>query len=242
MLADVNTTDISSAVRLGCRTMCSVFNADDGDVPFFSSQVWPEAQLSFSYMHSEAHVPGRHLNALLNAEDTLGVRLNEGCIAHHERAAFLSYAGTLPLPLNRDRVGGRLTHFSPHNVREGFHALYALARFRNSEQALAVAEASIQAIQRLWDGKTGWDTAALGDEIVFHPTPYIAGLAPRHRSPGQAPPPYGLRGRAGPRAGAGGQRPRMSSFCRPAATIVTASVRTPTPPPVFSRHWPSWPT
>ena len=53
--------------------MCSVFNADDGDIPFFGSCVWPEAELSFHAYHSEAHVPGRHLNALLMAEHGLDV-------------------------------------------------------------------------------------------------------------------------------------------------------------------------
>ena len=157
--------------------MCSVFNADDDNVPFFSSQVWPEARLSFSSMHSESHVPGRHLNALLSAEDAAGVYVDEDCIDRHARAAFLSYSGEHPLPLNRDRIGGRPKHFSPHNVREGFHALYALARFRGSEQALETAEASIEAIQRLWDREKAWDRAALGDEIDFHSTTFVAGLA-----------------------------------------------------------------
>ena len=65
---NVNTTDIGDAIRLGCRTMQRVFNADDDQMPFFGSTVRPEAALSFSSWHSEAHVPGRHLNALLNAE------------------------------------------------------------------------------------------------------------------------------------------------------------------------------
>ena len=177
MLADVNTADIKEAIRLGCRTMCSVFNADDDDVPFFSSQVWPEARLSFSSTHTESHVPGRHLNALLSAEDAAGVYVDESCIDRHARAAFLSYSGEYPLPLNRDRVGGRLRHFSPHDVREGFHALYALARFRGSEQALTKAEASIESIQRLWDRDIGWDRAALGDGTEFHSTTFVVGLA-----------------------------------------------------------------
>ena len=177
MLADVNSTDIEGAIRLGCRTMCSVFNADDDDVPFFSSQVWPEARLSFSSTHNESHVPGRHLNALLSAEDAAGVYVDESCIDRHARAAFLSYSGEYPLPLNRDRIGGRLRHFSPHDVREGFHALYALARFRGSEQALTKAEASIESIQRLWDREQGWDRAALGDGTDFHSTTFVVGLA-----------------------------------------------------------------
>ena len=64
-LEQVNTTDIADAIRLGCRTMQSVFNADDNQVPFFSSTVRPGAALKFSAFHGESHVPGRHLNALL---------------------------------------------------------------------------------------------------------------------------------------------------------------------------------
>ena len=36
-LADVNTTDIIDAVRLGCRAMVGVLNADDDGVPFFDA-------------------------------------------------------------------------------------------------------------------------------------------------------------------------------------------------------------
>ncbi|MCY3708693.1 MAG: hypothetical protein OXG26_07320 [Caldilineaceae bacterium] len=177
MLADVNTTDIASAIRLGCRTMCSVFNADDDDVPFFGSQVWPDAFLSFSTSASEAHVPGRHLNALLNAEDVLGLSLDQACIDRQARAAFLAYSGELPLPLNRDRIGGPLVHFYPHNVREGFHALYALARFRNSAPALELAERSIAAIQELWHPQKGWDRDLIESKFEFHPATFIIGLA-----------------------------------------------------------------
>ena len=177
MLEDVNTTDIEAAIRLGCRTMCSVFNADDDDVPFFGSRVWPEAYLSFSTSASESHVPGRHLNALLNAEDVLGLNLDERCIDRHARAAFFSYSGELPLPLNRDRVGGPLVNFYPHNVREGFHALYALARFRDSAPAVELAERSIGAIQELWHPLKGWDTEAIESKFEFHPTTFIIGLA-----------------------------------------------------------------
>ena len=99
-LSDVNTTDILSAIRLGCRTMCSVFNADDDDIPFFGSRVRPEARLSFSAAHAESHVPGRHLNALLNAVAAAAVELDEECIDKHASAAFFSYSGALPLPLN----------------------------------------------------------------------------------------------------------------------------------------------
>lgn len=168
-LRDVNTTDIGSAIRAGCRTMASVFNADDNDVPFFGSQVWPDPHLAFSSVHSESHVPGRHLNALLTAE-SLGFSIDEEAVEKHARAAFFSYGGPLPLPLNRERIDGPLENFRPHNVREGFHALYALARFRDSEQAREVAEASIDTITRLWDPDRGWVEDRIGREhgVNFH--------------------------------------------------------------------------
>jgi hypothetical protein len=165
----VNTTDIGSAIRAGCRTMASVFNADDNDIPFFGSQVWPDPHLAFSSVHSESHVPGRHLNALLTAE-SLGFPIDEGAVEKHARAAFFSYGGPLPLPLNRERIDGPLENFRPHNVREGFHALYALARFRDSQRAREVAEASIDTINRLWDPDRGWDEKRIAEtsNVNFH--------------------------------------------------------------------------
>ena len=180
-LNNVNTTDIREAIRLGCRTMCSVFNADDNDIPFFSSSVRPTAGLGFSSAHSEAHVPGRHLNALLNAEAAAGMQIEETCIDKHTRAAFFSYSGPLPLPLNRDRIGGELVNFIPHNIREGFHALYALVKYRNSRQARELAEASIAAIFEYWDPIKRWDKERidrmLGRSAGEWDGTFISGLA-----------------------------------------------------------------
>lgn len=180
-LQSVNTTDIPTAIRLGCTTMGNVFNADDHDVPYFRSVVYPEARLSFSASFSDAHVPGRHLNALLTAEAVLGVAVPDEVIANHARAAFFSYSGPVALPLNRDAVGGRLRRFLPHNIREGFHALYALTRYRQSDQAQELAERSIAAINQYWDPDRGWDRTTLegemGLEVVEWDSPFVSGLA-----------------------------------------------------------------
>lgn len=160
-LKNVNTTDIQDAISLGCRTMSNVFNADDNDIPFFGSTVLPEARLSFSSGASESHVPGRHLNALLNAEDAVGLEIDERAIEKHKRAAFFSFRGPVPLPLNRQTLDGPLVNFHVHNVREGFHALYALVAYRHSEEARELAERSIDAILEFWDDETGWDIGTL---------------------------------------------------------------------------------
>jgi hypothetical protein len=176
---NVNSTSIRDAVSLGCRTMSSVFNRDDHDVPFFLSEVWPQAHLSFYKYHSEAHVPGRHLNALLNAEEALGIHVDETVIEKHARAAFFSYSGPVPFPLNRRTLGGKLEIFHPHNLREGFHALYALVKYRKSPRARDMAERSIAAIQKYWNPDTGWDrdylTNKLGLEVPD--APFIVGIA-----------------------------------------------------------------
>lgn len=178
-LRNVNTADIRDAIRLGCRTMSSVFNADDDDIPFFGSSVRPEARLSYARGASESHVPGRHLNALLNAEDAAGIRLDEDAIEKHARAAFFSYSGPVPLPLNRERIGGAPVEFASHNTREGFHALYALTKHRNSARARAVAEASTATIFEYWDPQKGWDGARLKREhgVRIEESTFITGLA-----------------------------------------------------------------
>ncbi len=178
-LTNVNSTDIAAAIRLGCRTMQHVFNADDKDIPFFGSRVRPDAALSFSWAHSEAHVPGRHLNALLTAEAALGVELDEDAVAKQTAAALYAYSGALPLPLNRQTLDGPLVNFMSHNVREGFHALYALTRFRHSAAARTLAEASIEAILQLWDPVAGWKRAELEEELGLKliDSTFIIGLA-----------------------------------------------------------------
>lgn len=157
----VNATDIADAVRLGCRTMQSVFNADDDQRPFMSSTVRPMAALNFSACHSEAHVPGRHLNALLSAEESVNVELDEEAVENHRRAALFSYSGPIALPLNRQNLGGALANFCPHNLREGLHALYALVRYRDDAEARKLAEKSIAAIFDLWSPDRGWDVPRL---------------------------------------------------------------------------------
>ena len=160
-LSNVNSTDIKAAIELGCRTMSKVFNADDNDIPFFGSEVLPNPRLSFSNIHSESHVPGRHLNALLTAEDVAGVSISEEAVEKHAAAAFISYSGPVPLPMNRDRVDGPIENFNDHNVREGLHALYALVRYRDSDRARELAESSIEFILQVWNPEKGWDRSAL---------------------------------------------------------------------------------
>jgi hypothetical protein len=167
-LTDVNATDISGAIRMGCRTMQSIFNADDNNLPFMLARVRPDALLGFSPTVSDAHVPGRHLNALLNAEDAVGVALDETAIEKHRRAAFLSFDGPLPLPMNRTSRGGPRINFAAHNLREGLHALYALVKYRHDQQAQQIAEACIAAIFRLWTPKRGWDEAQLAKYGINH--------------------------------------------------------------------------
>ena len=177
-LGSVNTTDVVGAIRLACRCMSNVFNADDNNVPFFGSSVWPEASLGWSVNHSESHVPGRHLNGLLNAEDVTGEKIPDEIIKNHREAARLSYSGRLPLPLNRIELKGEPVRFCPHNIREGFHGLYALAKYRNDSWAVDTAEKSVTCILEFWDAKSGWDAEKIRAKgLDFVPSQsFIAGL------------------------------------------------------------------
>ena len=100
-LRDVNTTDLKSDIAPGCRTTQRVFNADDREVPFFGSTIVPrrvheQTGLTFHELTCEAHVAGRHPNALLNAEASAGIELDEEAVAKHARTAFLSFCGPCP--------------------------------------------------------------------------------------------------------------------------------------------------
>ena len=178
-LENVNCTDVIDAIRLGCRTMQSVFNADDGDIPFFRSRVWPHAYLAFGPGLTEGHVPGRHLNALLNAEDAAGIAVGPEAIAKHQRAALKSFSGAVCLPLDRPRIDGPRCVWDYHNLREGMHALYALARFRDSDQARRVGERAIDDVFTYWQPQRRWNLSRLRDEhgLAITEHPFIVGEA-----------------------------------------------------------------
>lgn len=156
-LSNVNSVDIRDAVRLGCGTMARAFNRHDADRPFFSAFAWPSARLGWSGHYSDAHVPGRHLNALVAARKILGIEIDEEALRKHAAALYFSYSGEIPLPLNRASVrASRPEVFLAHNLREGFHGLNALIWDREDERAFELVRRSIDYIQKRWHPRNGW--------------------------------------------------------------------------------------
>ena len=176
-LSDVNTTNILDAIELASNAMCSMFDPTDG-TPYFRVAVKPDAYLG---MPLESHVPGRHLNALLNAEDVAGIKIDEESVSKHETATYLSYSGPLALPLERGNDGeyDTPTIFVPHHIREGFHALTALVKYRGSSRAQEIAEASIDTIFKYWVPQRDWDYKAIDKTGVVSTkeSSYISGVA-----------------------------------------------------------------
>ena len=179
-LADVNTTDIRDVIQLGCDAMSRLFNTDDNNMPYQRTGLLPETDLRWSPTGSEAHVPGRHLNALLSAEDAAGIDIDEDAVGKHARALYFSHSGPVPFPMNRAEVGGPLANFTPHSLREAFHAFYALVRYRGDGRAAELADRSLDAIFRLWNPTDGWNLAELQDKLgieVRNSEFFINGLA-----------------------------------------------------------------
>ncbi len=176
-LTDVNTTDIIGAIELAQNAMCSIFDPNGDDVPYFRVAVLPKAYFGIPL---ESHVPGRHLNALLNAEDAAGLSVDEETIEKFAKACFYSYGGPVPFPLDRnDGEHETPVVFNPHHVREGFHALNALVEYRGSERAEEIAAASIAAVYDYWSPDAEWDYDRLekAGAVVQRSRSYISGVA-----------------------------------------------------------------
>jgi hypothetical protein len=166
-LSNVNTTDIRSAIELGCRAMGRIFNPADAGLPYMYTRIWPDGWLGFSPYHGAIQMSGRHLDALLTAEAALGLKIDEDAVEQHTRASFASYRDGLPLPCNHSEPGGPLVAVDEHTIRESFHGLHALVRYRASDHAREIAEAGIRRIIETWSPATGWDSAAIEAEYGF---------------------------------------------------------------------------
>ena len=178
-VSNVNTTSIPAAVELACRAMGQVFNPADNGYSYMYTRIWPDGWLGFSPYHGAVQMSGRHLDALLAAEDALGVDLDEGVLAQHTAATFFSL-GAGPLPCNHNEPGGALTSVDEHSIREAVHGLHALARYRASDRAVEAAEALIAEIRRFWRAESDWDQnavqAAYGLPMTARPT-FVEGVA-----------------------------------------------------------------
>ncbi len=156
-LGNVNTVDVRDAVQLACQTMTRGFNRHDSNHPFFSAFIRPAARLGWSGHYSDAHVPGRHLNALVAANEVMGVEIDGQAVRKHAAALFFSFSGEIPLPLNRATIAAdKPTAFLAHNLREGFHGLYALLQWDEDGRAFSLTRRAIDFINRNWDPVDGW--------------------------------------------------------------------------------------
>ena len=164
-LRDVNSTDVRSAIVLAQHPMSNVFNPDDHDIPYFLVLARPVARLGFVPNLSEAFIPGHLLAAILRSEEA-GVAVDEHAVTTHTRGLFFAFdhGRQLPLPLNRQTLGGALTHFVPGNLRPCMAGLTALVARRESSKARELAEAMVGAVLDLWHPSRGWDTRRLQRE------------------------------------------------------------------------------
>ena len=177
-VASVNSTSIPAAVSLACQAMGQVFNPADNGFPYMYTRIWPDGWLGFSPYHGAIQLSGRHLDALLAAEDALGIEADEGVVAQHAEASYFSLSAG-PLPCNHHTPGGPLTSVDEHTIREAVHGLHALARYRASDQAVDAAESLIADIRRFWSADSDWDQkavqAAYGLPMAARPT-FVEGV------------------------------------------------------------------
>ena len=75
---EVNTTDLRRAIAEGLAPMHKMLDPDHNRLPYFYNQVvGPDIGLSHHISYSLSHVPGRWLNAILSAEDSVGISSDE---------------------------------------------------------------------------------------------------------------------------------------------------------------------
>ena len=95
---------VRSAIELGCRTMSSVFNADDNDIPFFGSRVRPQAELQRRALGGARARSASQCSAQRRRRGGHRSRFEK-----HAAAAFYSYSARhAPQPGRVGRAAGQL--------------------------------------------------------------------------------------------------------------------------------------
>lgn len=193
----VNTTGLELAIREGCNPMQKMVDPAHGNLPYFSNIMSGSDPGNGHHPSvSMGHMPGRWLNALLNAEDAVGVRLNEQIIRDLTRWTYISLDHPMGIAMDLD-----IKTFKPipgsdlHNLRETMHALYALVKYRRDKTALNIARKQIQTVDTFYNFDTGvWDEKAFnrrfaaktnaGDPFPRHFGRYIGPLVKLYKACG----------------------------------------------------------
>lgn len=156
----VNDSDILLAIREGLRPIQFFYDKEHGNLPYFGNVMaggdYFGNKLHTSY--SLSHIPGRWLNALLNAEDVLGKEIDESIVDILKNWAYASVEESgigLPACIDLDTL--TITkQYDLHNLREAMHAYYALVKYRNDERALTLAETVIDTVEEYYDYERGY--------------------------------------------------------------------------------------
>ncbi len=172
----INDTDLELAIHEGCRPMQLQFDPDHHELPYFSNRMSGDNPMNYHHVSfSLSHVPGRWLDALLNAEDTVGAKVSEEVIDKLRYWAYKSLENPMGLPgcINLGTFETVLVS-DLHNLREVTHAMVALIRFRNDKKAHDLISRQIRVVDEYFDYSTGeWDEKrfhkSTGGRTLFSP-------------------------------------------------------------------------
>ncbi len=148
---------LSETVKAAVGNISQVFDPDKGRIPYFGVALLASRPHFYHIPFFDiSHMPGRALDALLLAENTFPIEIDETVVEDYRSALLTSFAGEDGLngyydeKLHQKRVAF-------HNLREGLQGLNALVRFRDDQQARAFGDRMIQRLSGLVDPDGSWN-------------------------------------------------------------------------------------
>lgn len=150
----VNDHDLLLAIREGLRPMQSIADEAHDGLPYFGNDMAGFEPIGNTHdgFLSLSHVPGRWLDALLNAESLPGMSIDEAVIQRLTRWAHASVEDAgMGLPAQIDLETFQIKKVSQlHNLREVMHAFTALYQYRSDRRACDLAKSVIGSVDRYY--------------------------------------------------------------------------------------------
>lgn len=148
---------LSESVKAAVENISQVFDLDMESVPYFGVALLASRPHFYHIPFFDiSHMPGRALDALLLAENTLSIELDETVVESYRSALLNSFSGEDGLngyydeKLKKKRVAF-------HNLREGLQGLNSLVRFRADQEARVCADRMIQRLANLVGPDGAWN-------------------------------------------------------------------------------------